>query len=354
MEILPDKWVKPFSSGLSCINCINSECVRGVSAEKCADICDKSKRCNFGYHVQLPNEKDSYCLPLDGFPHWGNPSAFLKSMISPESIPILTPGNGVKVTTFYNPEIAAMNKMNRNYISQLGIYLLRYRLDPDQPEDDLYLMPDMTFGKDPNNAMQVVIFRDLPVSSGISVAEDTIRNGELVFIKNSETNNIFYCRDEDMFSFVPYTVRWSSSTVFYTEDLFHTQLVSEYPFYHTPILIDDLFAIRSATTPIDLWVLYWDVDPMTKKLVMARVTKEEMADFSHLDKFKKFSLERQDKIDIFQAENFVNSQIQYLMNAFFGSPSKTNQGWTFRIILITIIVFACIYACLRLFINKTR
>lgn len=354
MEILPDKWVKPFSSALSCVNCIDAECVRGVSVEDCADICKKSRRCHFGYHVQLPNEKQSYCLPIDGFPNWGNPSIYTNSTFAPESSPILSPQLGVRVTAFVDPDITKVDEMSRSYISQLGIYLLRFRVDPDHPENDLYLMPDLTFGTDPNNALQIIVFRDLPVSSGISTAEETIRNGELVFIKNSQTNNIFYCRDDDTFGFFPYTIRWSSSTFFNVEDLYHTQLITKYPFDHKPIMIDDMFAIREGTSPIDLWVLYWDVDPQTKKLVMRRVTKPEMGDYSHLDRYKNFSLERQDKINIFEAENFVNSQSQYLINAF--STPSSNHMWSniLKIVIVSAILLSIVYVLLILFIQKRR
>lgn len=342
MEIIPDKWVKPFSSGMSCINCIGSECIRDVTPEECANICKNSKRCNFGYHVKLPNEKESYCLPLNGFPHWGNPQVFSNSTLSPEGSPILNPNLGVQVTIFQNPDIKKSEVGTRSNISQLGIYLLRYRIDPNNPQDDLYLMDDMTFGKDPNTATQIVVLRDLPVSSGISPASEYVRNGELIYIKNSQTNNIFLCIDPVNFGFFPYTIRWSSSSYFYIEDLFHTQLITAYPFHHKTIKVGELFAIRCGTTPIDIYVLYWDIDRRTKKLVLKKVMKDEMKDFSHLERYKKFTLERQEKINIYQAENFVNSQSNYLLTTFPYISGNVYEHFTKWKILLIFILFSVI------------
>lgn len=354
MEILPDKWVKPFSSALSCINTITGECIRGKTVDECMKLCKDSTKCNFGYHVQVPNEKSSYCLPIDGMPHWGNPSAFLNSTISPSSSPILNPNIGVKVTAFQNPDSLYFEEPSRTTITQLGIYLIRVRLDPSRPQSDLYLMNDMTFGDDPNNALQVVIIRDLPVSSGISTAEDTIRNGELVFLKNSENNNVFLFIDEDNYGFFPFTIRWSSSIAFNVEDLYHTQLVTKYPFHHTAIDIEEMFAIRCAPAPVTDFVYYWDMDRSSKRLVMRKVSMKDMSDFSHLDVLKIFSLERQDKINIFQAENFINSQSQYLFNTFVPTQEMTNPRSYRDYFFLTLKIILCglVLLGIILFIHK--
>lgn len=357
MEILPDRWVKPFSTGLSCINTIHGECIRGVSAKECAKICNDSKRCNFGYHIKVPNEESSYCLPLDGFPRWGDPKIFDKSTFPSQSSPIFHPELGVDITAFHNPESKELNEENISTITQLGIYLLRFRQDSSKPENDLFLMKDLTFGKDPNNAIQIVIFRDLPVASSISTAGGKIRNGELVFLKNSKNNNVFIFQNPEKFGFFPYTVRWSSSILFNLEDLYHTQLITKYPFYHNPIMQQEMFAIRCARAPVKDFVYYWDMDSQTKKLVPRKVSKEELSDYSHLDKFLNFTLETRDQIDPNDAQNFRNSQLQYLLDNFYFSyrdgGASTSRGNAWRLFLVTVcIVAACLFLFFILFVLK--
>jgi hypothetical protein len=213
-------------------------------------------------------------------------------------------------------------------------------------------MNDLTFGDDPNKALQLVIFRDLPVSSGITTSEDTIRNGELVFIKNSENNNVFLFIDEDNFGFFPFTIRWSSSIAFDVMDLYHTQLVTMYPFHHAAIDIEQMFAIRCAPAPVKHSVYYWDMDRSNNRLVLRKVSMKDMADFSHLDAFKKFTLQRQEKTNIFQAENFVNSQSQYLFKNFQSSLNKST-GYTYYLTLILKIIAIClVIISLVLFVHK--
>ena len=353
LQLLQDqyRWVKPFSSAMSCIDTVSTECERGKTVQECMDMCHNSKKCNYGYHVEMPNEKQSYCLPLNGLPHWGNPKAFFNSTIQPESSPIVSESMGVKVSAFYNPDAVRAEDTDDTNLRQLDIYLLRYRVDASRPSSDLYLLKDMkSFGENPNDALKVMVIRDLPVSSGISTTESMIRNGMLAFLKNTENNNVFLFLNESTFGFFPFTIRWSSSIAFNIEDLYHIQLIKEYPFYHDPMKIEETFAIRASTVPVGSMVYYWDMDTSTRELVMRKVSKEEMTNLSHLDGYKKFTFERIDKINIFQAENFVNSQSNYLYSTF---PERlfqrmTPMGW----MLLCVVVIVVMYVLIRIVGNS--
>lgn len=355
MQVLDNRWVKPFASGMACIDTITTECERGKTVQECMDICSNSTKCDYGYHVRLPNEDKSYCLPLNGMPQWGNPTAFVNSTIKPENSPILSQTLGVQVTAFQNPDVTKLDVEDDTDVSQLDVYFLRYRLNPARPESDLYLLKDMvSFGDDPNDALKIMIIRDLPVSSGISTTERVVRNGMLVFVKNVDNNNVFLFFNPTSFGFFPFTMRWSSSIAFNVQNLYHTQIIKEYPFYHDPIKIEDAIAIRSANAPVGDAVFYWDMDIATRRLVMRKVRREDMADYAHLEQYKVFSLERVDRINIFDAENFVNSQSNYLFSAFpTTTPSSSTArrvGW--RWILVVVVAILSIVA--MLYVRRRR
>ncbi len=336
MEIQQERWVKPFSTGMSCIDTVTGECERGLSVDECRKVCEDSPRCNYGYHVKLPNENQSYCLPLNGFAHWGNNNIFRKSTIVPQSSPILSRGLGVNINVFQNEKMLDKDQLDRNRISQLGIYVLRYVVDEKNPDKDLYMMPDFSFENNPNNAVQLLVFRDLPVSSSISTVDEKVRNGQVVFLKNHNNNNVFMYIKEDTYGFYPYTIRWSSSSIFDVSELYHTQLVSAYPFTSDFINVDESFAVRVARIPVDDSVLYWDVDPTLKQLVFRKVMRKDMGDVRHLDNFKRFKLEQQDEIDIVQAENFVSSQVEYLLTTFYSVLRR--KKWSILTIMLILLI----------------
>lgn len=340
MEFLQQRWVKPFASGISCIDTVDGECIRGLSADECKKACEDSPRCNYGYHIELPNEPQSYCLPLNGFAHWGNNNIFNQSTIQPQSSPILSTNLGVKVNVFQDMSMLEKSeKDNRNIINQLGVYILRYVGD-SEGSPDMFMMPDFSFGLTRTNAMQLVVFRDIPIMSSISTTDERLRNGQTVFLKNHSNNNIFIYLKEDSYGFYPYTIRYSASSTFDVASLFHLQIVKTYPFSTDFVRTDDKFAIRLATIPVDDHVLYWDVDTKTNQLVFKRVDRDDMADLSHLDKFRKFQFIQENQVEIQNSQNFVSSQVEYLMGTFEHVFYK--KGWTAISILFTLLVILII------------
>lgn len=317
MEIVHNKWVKPFSTGMSCIDTIDGECVRGVDIKACTDLCEKSDLCFCGYHVKLPNDKVSYCLPLNGLPIMDNPDIFRDSIINPDESPIISPETGVDVTVFYNRDTIDQAKKLNNVddVSQLGIYFLRFH----SPHDNtvFYLRDDFTFGTGRDDAMQITLFRDLPTFSAISTRDNRLRNGEAVFVQNNRNNHIFLFVDIENFSFSPLALRVSSSIDQDITRLYHTQIITEYPFSNKVLRLDDKFAIRLSTIPItdrdDIY--YWDIDTKNMKSVFRRYTMKDLTiNFrQHLDKHKHFSLEKHDDNLVSQTTNFVSSQGNYLL-----------------------------------------
>ena len=80
MEKIPGYWVKPFGTGMSCIDTIGGECLRGLSVEECMRVCENSPLCSAGYHYSFPGSV-SYCVPLNTTFYWN--SDFRRQLLDP-------------------------------------------------------------------------------------------------------------------------------------------------------------------------------------------------------------------------------------------------------------------------------
>lgn len=94
--------LKPFGSGTSCIDCIDGECLRGLSLEECKEKCESSDSCNAGIHVDFTKQPiQSYCLPLNTINYKNRPMA--TSLISTENNgTFLSRENGVDISFIRN------------------------------------------------------------------------------------------------------------------------------------------------------------------------------------------------------------------------------------------------------------
>lgn len=313
MEFETSKWVKPFATGITCLDTIDGECRRGLSKDECKQVCEDSFRCDYGYHVEVPNTSKSYCVPLNNLTHWDNPAIFEMSMMKPSESSILHPSLGVKVTPFVRKIPDTVYQKSIYDVTQLGIHVLQY-IDPSSSRSNvLYLYDDMTFGPEVDKAVQVVLFKDDPVPSSVSTKDPTIRSGNVIFIKNHNSNRVVLHITPTDFGFMPYSLRVSSSTTYDVNALFHTQILKGYPFTYDAIRLDDRFAIRVAQIPVRESIYYWDVDTTTMRLRLVEVPREQMAS-SDPQRFVNFQLDRLGEVDVSQAENFALAQQNYLYN----------------------------------------
>jgi len=329
------RWVKPFSTGMTCIDTINGECIRGLSKEDCFKVCQDSPFCDYGYHVQLPFQSQSYCVPLNNLAHWDNPSVFENSLFPPTQSNIFHPSLHVHISSFYTPTNRLEESLKN--ITQLNINLIKIQLSNEKNElQDYYLYPDLSFGTEIDDAVQIVCFKDYPIPSSISTANEIIRNGNVVFLKNHSLNRIILVIDQFDFGFMPYSLRVAASNTYDVSDVFHTQLVVDYPFDYRAITSNDYFAIRVAQIPIKDHFFYFDIDTTTKKLKLTKIQKTDM--FNHsLDTFKRFNFEKVSQINIEEAENFLQSQQYYLLKNY--QSKSSSSSISFLIILIILILF---------------
>jgi hypothetical protein len=103
MKLVESLWVKPFSTGMSCIDTIDGECLRGLSLEECMQRCEDSPYCHAGYHVSFTDrDLSSFCLPLNTISYQN--TNFLNSVIQPTNSTRLSADNGIHVNVFYDED----------------------------------------------------------------------------------------------------------------------------------------------------------------------------------------------------------------------------------------------------------
>lgn len=201
MKILDGYWVKPFGTGISCIDTVDAECPRGISLEECMTRCEDSPYCNAGYHVSFKDlPLESYCVPLNTVFYQN--SNFLNNIIAPDNSTRLSRDNGVDVRVFYN------DKRFPDDVSLASTPYLFYTnscfLAQDRGKNQkYYLHSDFTFYPLQETAMPVV----LGEASSLLVDFRTRlnRDSRLVLFKNDEFSTLYFDPDEQKFSWRPYS-----------------------------------------------------------------------------------------------------------------------------------------------------
>lgn len=352
MEFETKRWVKPFSTGMTCLDTISGVCPRGLSKEECKKVCEDSLQCDYGYHVEMPNTSKSYCVPLSNLVHWDYPTIFSKSMIKPSQSSILHPSLGVKVTPFFDKNSVRVDPQSVYDITQTGIYLLQYfppsdsTTDPSQKPTVLYMYDDLTFGPDVDKAVQMVLFKDDPIPSSVSTKDPTIRNGNVIFLKNHNNNRVILHISPTDFGFMPYSLRVSSSISYDVNDLFHTQIVTGYPFTYESVTQNDKFAIRVAQIPVRSMVYYWEVDPLTMKLTLGEVARDQLERVD-LSRFQNFQLDKINEVDIEDSENFALAQQAYLYDNYLQPSAESayvSGAWWYILLTLTFLFVLIVIA----------
>jgi len=201
MKVVEDRWVKPFGTGISCIDTVDGECPRGLSLEECMKKCEASPYCNAGYLVSFRDiPLPSYCAPLNTIFYQN--ANFLDNVISPVNRTRLSADNGIDVRVFYNPERFPdnVNIMDTPYLFFSNTCFL---VQDRGAQGKYYLHSDFVFYPLPATAMSVVLGQ-----SGTLLADFDLRittASELYFIKNNEFSVLFYDREAHLFSWMPYS-----------------------------------------------------------------------------------------------------------------------------------------------------
>jgi hypothetical protein len=202
MKLLDGHWVKPFGTGISCIDTIDAECPRGISLEECMKQCEESPYCNAGYHVSFDEiPLPSYCVPLNTIFYQN--SNFLDNAIAPTNKTRLSADNGIHVHVFYNPDRfpADENLMNTPYLFFSNtVYLVQ---DRGAQGGKYYLHSDFAFYPIQETAMTVVLGQENTLMTDFDLRLTT--SSRLYFIKNDEYSILYYDREAYEFSWRPYS-----------------------------------------------------------------------------------------------------------------------------------------------------
>lgn len=339
-----NKWVKPFSTQLSCLDTISGECIRDKTMYECSNICENASYCFNGYHVKLPNESQSYCLPLNALTHIDNIDLFDYSLIDPMNSKIFSSNLGVEITPFTTRKKQNINLMDskKKYLTQDKFYFLTYF--DESLKKILYLKSDLTFTTDETAAVSINIIPKKRTLSLIVTTSIYIKNGyPLLLNVNDKTDNILYFdKDTKEVSIIPIQSLLTSSGIF-ADDFYYLQFITDYPFENQDILISDKFAIRWGQIPIINDFYYMTVDPSTYTFIPKQIKKTDME--KELKHFKMFQLiENVQNIEL--DTDFESSQKKYLLDNF--SNDSLNNHDNHNIILISSII--CIIVCIILLI----
>lgn len=148
-------WVKPFGTGMSCIDTIHGECLRGLSLEECAKVCNQSPFCHAGYRVSFDHlPLASYCLPLNTTIYRN--SNFLDNLIPANNSTRLSADDGVRVEVFYDPERFPddVNLEHQPFIFH-GDTVFLGSMRPGKALT--YLQSDFTFDEEKGSALRLTI-----------------------------------------------------------------------------------------------------------------------------------------------------------------------------------------------------
>ena len=201
MKVVEDRWVKPFGTGISCIDTVDGECPRGLSLEECVQKCEASPYCNAGYHVSFRDiPLSSYCAPLNTIFYQN--ANFLDNVISPQNKTRLSADNGIDVRVFYNPQRFPdnVNLMDTPYLFFSNTCFL---VQDRGALGKYYLHSDFVFYPLPATAMSVVLGQSGTLLTDFDLRITTA--SELYFIKNNEFSVLFFDRNLHTFSWTPYS-----------------------------------------------------------------------------------------------------------------------------------------------------
>lgn len=139
--VLPGTTFLPGATSYSCADTVNGYCIKNIGVDECIKRCDESPFCDFGYHIRLQPDGESYCLPLNNVPFYGE---FLHKNVLQDTVPVskLSVGSSLDATVFYRthldysrPNTYSLTKIMPIVISQKNGASLdtHFRFSTDDP-----------------------------------------------------------------------------------------------------------------------------------------------------------------------------------------------------------------------------
>lgn len=276
------KWVKPFSTGLSCPDTVDGECLEGMSVNECYEYCRAHPLCNEGYHIEFGEER--YCVPLNGLLHFGMQKVFEQSMFDAEDSRFFHPGVGVRMSVFDQLKIpSSRDSFGGGFIQNPFLEPTTIQHIPSgrflevDSHDNVPVTTSIRDGDDddkPKNRGLWQVHRQIFDFSGVhSAVFDRISNGEIVSIRSLDDNKVLSYHDKDPlrgFELVPLSVYAGASSSFRYENVVFFQLFQKQAGVLNP---DEPFAFRINTIPVvpgKTPVYFLEVDPASGALIAVR------------------------------------------------------------------------------------
>lgn len=237
------KWLKPFSTGLSCFDTVDGECLTTLETEEdCEKYCAEHPFCDTGYFVKYADKK--YCVPLNGLNAFGARNEFERSLFPSEDSIFFHPDIGVSIKVFNDKKKIPAH----NFPAYIHDPFIRPTLIQDVSSRK-YLKYDLTFTDNKSDAGKWQIFRFLHDFSGVnSNVYDRISNGEIISIRSIETNTGLIFHNNE-FKLLPSSALMGYSPNYSYENVYYFQLFQGSDMLK-PIDPEQPFAIRINTLPI--------------------------------------------------------------------------------------------------------
>lgn len=237
------RWLKPFSTGLSCFDTVDGECLTTMETEEeCERYCSEHPFCDQGYFVEYADRK--YCVPLNGLTAFGGRNAFDHSLFPPNESIFFHPDIGVSMHVFQGKK----NIPSHHFPSYTHDPFIRPTLIMDTVSGK-YLRDDLTLTDQESDASTWQIFRFLYDFSGVNSNDyDRISNGEIISIRSVVTDRALVFHNGE-FKMLPASALMGFSPTYSYENVYYFQLFQGPDATH-PIDPEKPFSIRINTLPV--------------------------------------------------------------------------------------------------------
>jgi hypothetical protein len=325
-----NKWVKPFSSGLSCIDTVDGECLTNLNEEECENYCKSHPFCDNGYYIRYSNKQ--YCVPLNGLQNFGMRDHFEQSTFDKEKSRFFHPSIGVHMKVFNR--VKDDIKDENTFLPYITNPFMNSTFIQHSPSNR-YLTSQLETTSNIENASKWRIFRYLFDFSGLnSSAYDRISNGEIVTIQNFDTDDALLFHDSKL-KLLPASITMGASSSFFYNNVYYFQIFQSKD-DDKKLDITKPFAIRINTLPCSESCYYLRWDDTNSKLYAheSKTIENEMMKYMEW-RFLPTNIETNTQ-DI--QKFFIESQYNYAQNYLGADLNQKNYQWVLYLFLIIIII----------------
>lgn len=334
------RWLKPFSTGLSCFDTVDGVCLTAIDTEEdCEKYCAEHPFCDNGYFIKYADKK--YCVPLNGLTSFGARNAFKHSLFSSDESIFFHPDIGVSIKVFHDKKKIPANNF--------PAYIYDPFIAPTIIQDISslqYLKYDLTLSTNKSDADKWQIFRFLYDFSGVNTSVyDRISNGEIISIRSIQMNTALFFHDNE-FKLLPVSALMGYSPSFSYQNVYYFQLF-QWSDMRKPIDPEQPFAIRINTLPIT------DKNPtffLTRfnHSIKAEPVQDIEAGIEAFRTWRFMPAENDNDITSFPTSLFVKSQWEYARDYLGADLNSKDNKRLFHVGMFVVLVLLCAFMIRKL------